>query len=799
MALNLVSPGVKVREVDLTVGRIDPANNQVAGFAGPFQKGPVNQPTLVETEQELLSVFGKPLEKDGQNEYWLSASTYLSYGGVLRIVRAADINLRNSNVGVSQTSVSLQIDNLDDYQNNHSNDTGWVFASKTPGNWANGLKVCTIDNFADQTITGIGTTGVTTVTVTPIVTKTGNIGVSTNIITGITTSLLQVGYYVSNANFSTDNVTIQSIGAGSVTVNATTLNTSPLTSQSFDIEERISSFTPRDVQVGYAVTQDVTVQVANTNGTVSTFNGYIRGLITGIGKEEIHVRIVDRVNTDTDTVEKIDYKKPGSEANSYSLFGGGNGLNIVSSTGTLKASQITASSIVDWYDQQKLKLNNSTIYWNSIAEKPKTSQYGAERNAKHDEIHIAVVDDDGSISGTVGQILEKHTFLSKAIDGKATPSQSTYYKQYLANNSAYIYAGYQPSGLVAGDYNGTLNTIATKNSNWGLTAQSNSFGVLGSVGYTLTGGHDYGPTDGYDTDLTNIISAYETFKNPAEYSLDFIISGPSSGSSLFESQAKASALISLAEGRKDCVVTISPHKSTVVNIPSSDTQTQNIIEFFDSLGSSSYAVFDSGYKYTYDRFNSKFIYLACNADTAGIMARTGSNNYPWFSPAGTARGTLNNAVKLAYNPSQYQRDALYIKRVNPIIASPGQGIILFGDKTALSYSSAFDRINVRRLFLTVEKAIEKASRSLLFEFNDEITRNSFINLVEPYLRDIKSKRGITDFLVVCDESNNTPDIIDSNQFIADIFIKPSRSINFVGLTFVATRTGVSFSEVVGTV
>ena len=216
------------------------------------------------------------------------------------------------------------------------------------------------------------------------------------------------------------------------------------------------------------------------------------------------------------------------------------------------------------------------------------------------------------------------------------------------------------------------------------------------------------------------------------------------------------------------------------------------------MTSSSYAVFDSGYKYTFDRFNNTFRYIPLNGDTAGIMARTSINSYPWFSPAGSQRGTVNNAIKLAYNPSQAQRDLLYPKRINPVIFSAGAGMILFGDKTALKEASAFDRINVRRLFLTIESTIERAAKAQLFEFNDTLTRTNFLNIVEPYLRDVKAKRGITDFVVVCDESNNTPDVIDANQFKADIFVKPARSINFIGLTFVATRTGISFDEVIGT-
>ena len=251
--------------------------------------------------------------------------------------------------------------------------------------------------------------------------------------------------------------------------------------------------------------------------------------------------------------------------------------------------------------------------------------------------------------------------------------------------------------------------------------------------------------------------------------------------------------------RKDCIAVISPWSQAVLNETNSETQTQNIIQFFTPLNSSSYAVFDCGYKFTYDRFNNKFRYIPCNADVAGIMARTGINAYPWFSPAGQQRGVLNNAIKLAFNPSKSQRDSLYQSRINPITNQPGIGILLYGDRTALGYSSAFDRINVRRLFLTIEQSLQKASQAQLFEFNDQITRSNFVNIVDPYLRDVQAKRGIFDFRVICDESNNTPDVIDNNEFRADIFLKPNRSINYITLTFVATRTGVSFEEVAGRV
>ena len=421
-------------------------------------------------------------------------------------------------------------------------------------------------------------------------------------------------------------------------------------------------------------------------------------------------------------------------------------------------------------------------------------------------MHVVVVDEDGSASGIAGNVLEKHLYLSKAKDGKRQPAEEVYYKNYLANRSEYIYAGGAPTGqaggllpLTPGSGDTDIKDFKLVTGFWGQNAAGITFNVEGNRSYDLTGGKDYSGTTGYVIDKGDVINSYNILKNPAEYSINFILQGPSGGSTIFDSQAKASALIAIANERKDCIACISPHRAGVVNIPNSDTQTDNIVEYYAPLQSSSYAVFDSGYKYSFDRFNNEFRYIPLNGDIGGLMARTSINSFSWFSPAGASRGAINGAVKLAYNPTQAQRDIIYPKRINPVIASPGAGIILFGDRTGLGVASAFDRINVRRLFLTIEDTIERAARDQLFEFNDVITRTNFLNIVDPFLRDVKAKRGITDFVVVCDETNNTPDIIDSNQFRADIFVKPARSINFIGLTFVATRTGVSFEEVVGNV
>ena len=295
-----------------------------------------------------------------------------------------------------------------------------------------------------------------------------------------------------------------------------------------------------------------------------------------------------------------------------------------------------------------------------------------------------------------------------------------------------------------------------------------------------------------------MINGYKLFSNEDEVEVDYLIMGP--GLTIeSESQGKANYLLSVAGDRKDCVAVLSPHRANVVDLTNTTDQTNNVIKYFSPLSSSSYGIFDSGYKYMYDRFNNKFRWVPCNADVAGLMVRTNVNAFPWFSPAGQQRGILNNAIKLAYNPSKAQRDLLYPQRINSIVNQKGIGIMLFGDKTALGYASAFDRINVRRLFLTVEQALRRSAEAQLFELNDQTTRSNFINIVEPYLRDVQAKRGVYDFLVICDETNNTPDVIDNNEFRADIFLKPTKSINFVTLTFVATRTGISFEEVAGKV
>ena len=726
MATPQLSPGVLVRELDLTVGRVENVVDTTGALAGPFRLGPVEEPIRITSQQQYIDTFGKPISTDRQYEYWMTGSEFLSYGGVLSVTRVDGTTLNNANAGTDEaSSSSLKIKNFDDYEASYSESTEYYYAARNPGTWGNGIKVCQIDAQADQRLT------------------------------------------INTAN---------PAGAG--------------------------------VTIGFGVTMAIDTTIPGS-GTTSTFSGYLKGIITGIntisdGSSTIDVKVVSRVEqsgTGT-TVTNIDYE-PNNLGASFPSSGTISIVNTGTDASPVASATTAVTAQVDWYDQQTLGLTNSTVLWKSIAPRPRTSNYAATRGGRFDTMNIAIVDDNGGITGAEGNILEKYNGVSKAADATfdaANPVRS-YYKKYISNNSSYIFVGDNPS-VDADTTHGTVPTASGFSANytantsssglWGQNAESKVFSGLGAVTYSLAGGVDYSANGGMTATLGNLKTAYELYSNKDEEQVDFLLMGPSCSTEL-ESQAKANLLISLANSRKDCLAVISPHRANVVNVTSSATQTTNVVRFFSALTSSSFAVFDSGYKYVYDRFNDEFRYLPCNGDVAGIMVRTGINSFPWFSPAGSQRGALNNAVKLAYNPSKDQRDTLYSARINPIV-SQGSGPILFGDKTGLSYASAFDRINVRRLFIAVETALESAAQSQLFEINDSDTRDNFVNIVTPFLRDIQANRGIENFKVVCDSSNNTPSVIDNNEFRADIFIQPTRSINYINLTFVATRSGITFSE-----
>jgi hypothetical protein len=727
MPLNLASPGVIVREVDVTVGRVDPTSNTVAAIVAPFEKGPVEGSVLVQNEQELLANFGQPRSSATHYETWFTASSFLAYGGSLLVLRSDGTSLSNatqSTTGVASTA-TFKIKSYDDYVLKGYNETpisNVVVAAKNPGSWGNALKVAIIDGKADQILSGIATTS---------------------------------------------------------------------------------------VLVGYGITQSVNGTISAGVGTTSLLDGFIRGIITGIGASTLDVKVLSYVSA-AGAETQVDYEPQGV----YRFSGGvGVGTVRISSNANVGIATITFASAPDWYDAQTITLNNGTIPWNTLASRPGTSRFATSRGSRFDELHVVVIDGDGSITGNSGTVLEKHVSLSKAKNAIYAAGSSSYWTKYIAEGSSLIFAGSQPTGVVTCGFTTSSTFALGATKDWNTNTENNTtFKCLGSATYTLSGGKNYDGGTSLDdstsltSSLTDLSSGYDLLTNTEQYDVDFILMG-SAAYDKETSQALASKVISVAEQRQDAIAFISPYRNSMLSLSgtssfvpiNSATITDSVISYYASIPSSSYAIFDSGYKYMYDKFSQTFRYVPLNGDIAGICARNDASNAPWVSPAGTSRGAILNAVKLAYNPTKVQRDRLYSNRVNPVIFSPGSGIILFGDKTGLAKASAFDRINVRRLFIYIENAVKAAADDQLFEFNDETTRNNFVNIVDPFLRDILAKRGIQDYRVICDETNNTASIIDNSEFVADIYVKPSRSINFVGLTFVATRSGVSFEEIVGNV
>lgn len=410
---------------------------------------------------------------------------------------------------------------------------------------------------------------------------------------------------------------------------------------------------------------------------------------------------------------------------------------------------------------------------------PGTSDYVSARNGSNDEVHVVVIDEDGLFSGTPGTILERYAFVSLASDAKTNDSSSNYVKDVINNGSKYVYLA---------TFQGTLANLT----NAGTAAASTTYSAsaTAAIDSSLTAG-----ADSLALTTAEFITGFDLVSDVDTITVDFLIAPGMA--SLSDQTTVVNNLVSIASStRKDCVVVASPNRAAVV---ANSTPVTSSIATTDTFTRSSYLVVSNNYLKIYDKYNDQYIYIPDASSVAGLMAASDLNAAPWFSPAGQRRGALLGVTALAYSATKTERDTLYKAGVNPVANIPGQGVLLFGDKTFMARPSAFDRINVRRLFLTVERAIALAARNVMFEFNDEFTRAEFVNIVEPFLREIQGRRGITDFRVICDESNNTAAVVDRNEFIANIFIKPARSINYVTLNFVAVRTGVVFDEVVGTV
>ena len=414
-------------------------------------------------------------------------------------------------------------------------------------------------------------------------------------------------------------------------------------------------------------------------------------------------------------------------------------------------------------------------YWDQFAGPPGTSTYASDRSGLTDELHIIIHDEDGGITGTSAIVLEKFADVSKAADAKTDEGDSNYYADVLYNQSDWVYWLDHPAGA----------------SNWGTNAQGVTFvaGTDPKLSESLVSGADGAvPTEG------ERLIAYDWFKDADTVDYNLLMQGPASVGGA-TSITLANALTDIVNARKDSIAFVSPYRTAVVNVAASYTASANVVTWAKTLASSSYVVIDSGYKQVYDKYNDVYRYIPLNGDIAGLCAYTDAVADPWWSPGGLSRGQIRGAVELPLNPTQQERDDLYRNRVNPVVTFAGEGTMLWGDKTALSQNSAFNRINVRRLFITIEEACKIAARSVLFEFNDEFTRSNFKGIVDQYMADVQARRGVTDFMVVCDGTNNTPQVIDNNEFRADVYVKPNRSINFITLTFIAARTGVEFSEI----
>ena len=666
-----VSPGVEVKEVDLT--NIVPAvSTTIGAVCGPFEKGPVSEITSISSEKQLVEVFGKP--NADNYEYFFTAANFLQYSNSLRVVRTESA-LKNASSGGS----GILIRNTLHYQESFADGQGThgTWSARTAGIHANGIKIdiCDKNNFSEMS-----------------------------------------NKQVNDASASAAEATIT-----------------------------MDAFDAADFAVG-----EVIEFYSDAGGTV---------FATGHEAQKYEITAVD-TSAETITIRQLDDPA-------------GSGL------------------IADLADDSYVKR-----YWrfsDLFDTAPGTSEFASARGVGDDEIHIVVYDSSGRQTGfdndvageRLNSVLETFAFVSKHPEATTPQGNSNYYPDVIYRDSKFIYWGDHPTAAIdaSGDWGQPLSSD--------LSVQGSKFfnklstGVENVDRSTLANGtDDYAVTDGEQ------LTSYARFDDGEAVDVNLIMAAKATST-------LATNLVTIVEKRKDALVFISPERSDVVGVADSNTQTTNVKNFFDLLPSTSFAVFDSGYKYQYDRFNDVYRYVPLNGDIAGVTAFTESVADAFFSPAGFTRGQIRGAVKLAYEPNKDQRDTLYKARINPVNSFPGQGTVLFGDKTALAKPSAFDRINVRRLFIILEKAIATAAKFQLFEFNDEFTRAQFKNLVEPFLREIQGRRGITDFKVVADESNNTGEVIDRNEFVADIFVKPTRSINFITLNFVAVRTGVAFTEIGG--
>ena len=844
-----VSPGVNVSEIDLTT--VVPAVSSTEGaIAGVFRWGPVDTRVLVSTESELAARFGKPTTFNA--ETFFTGANFLAYGNKMYVARAAKtsspgnititiasntgftvgqpayqrfasgansavgnvvsvnatavvINASSSQGifstsanlinGSTNTAVSLvtedttiarsavansnivtniysyTVKNSDDYDYKDfgatlDDDTDVQYIAKYPGKLGNSLKISVCDSATaysqDVGLTSSGNSyidGTLTKASIAVGSSLFNVAVTANSRAGVLTvsnisGTFQVAETLYQSN-GTANVAVGTIAA----VNSTTITVTSSASQntawalysagSYNVTGAASAATAR---ITGRFVDGLPTTVANAALQSLTVGDYIEAGNSSIGKQYLKVMEIGGITANATTA-------------SFQV--------VVDSTYGLSLDYDTSVEATN-------KFTRKWEYFNNVDGAPGTSEYVLSfgNTAAVDEMHAVVVDEDGEISGIPGTVLEVYKNLSRATDAKTKDGAANYYKTVINDVSQFVWWANHRAGAGA-------NTALFISSSTNTKPMSLSFGA----------GQD--GSDESTIAIGDLTRAYDKFASAEDVDVSLILAGKARGTSNDNYGQLANYLIdNIAESRKDCVVFCSPDKDDVVRVTDGSEET-NVVNFRNSLRSTSYAVLDSGYKYQYDKYNDVYRWIPLNGDTAGLCVRTDDTRDPWWSPAGFNRGQIKNIVKLAFNPNKAERDILYKAGVNPVVSFPGQGTILYGDKTLLAKPSAFDRINVRRLFIVLEKAVATAAKFTLFEFNDDFTRAQFRALVEPFLRDVQGRRGIYDFKVVCDTTNNTGEVIDRNEFVGDIYIKPAKSINFIQLNFVAVRTGVDFSEVVG--
>ena len=735
-----VSPGVILRERDLTNVTIVGSSTLTAALASSFQKGPIGEVTPISSLKELTEVFGTP--SDANAEDWLVAAEFLGYGGRLAVVRA-ETGVLNATADGS----AVLIRNESDFEAGVGG--AEAFAARTAGTWGNSLKVVAVDRGADQ-ILKLASAPASTTANTTFATVSGKSG------------------------------RIYSFDAATNELAVLLDNPASLITSADVFDE------PGDgVVTGTTFTPYTGVGSQNGNHTTAPTGGSGSGL-----QLQVVIDAGGVVTSVSVTAGGTGYAQGDVVTAPAAELGTGAIADLTVTIGSVTNDNIAIDSVKDWYTNTKI--TGTELSLAAIGPRPGTSEYASSRGISFDQIHVGVIDMTGDVSGAAGTVLERLTFLSKMTDAKSPEGSALYFKDIVNLESDYIYTSGSLSGLVEPESGGGGAALGQAS---GALASGSKFLLAALNESTLSGG-----TDDYAYTAGEVGAALDLFADTEATETNFILMGGSMGAEA-DTLSKAQKCVAIAALRKDCIAFVSPHRGNQIGTGGSPLtaadQRTNTINFFNSVTSTSYAVLDSGYKYMYDRFNDKYRYVPCNGDIAGLCVNTSETVADWISPAGMNRGGLRNVIKLAFNPNKADRDELYQNRINPIVTFPGSGAVLFGDKTALAAPSAFDRINVRRLFLNIEKRVEALSKGVLFEINDTTTRSSFAGAIGGYLDNIVAAQGITDFLVVCDETNNTPDVIDRNEFVAEIFIKPARSINYVSVTFTATRTGVSFSEVTG--